>query len=46
MRLHHLRLCHATDPRADVGAMRRQEELLPAWLKIVAEVEEDGAAAP
>jgi hypothetical protein len=42
MMLNHLSLRHATDPRADLGAMRRQEEILPALLRIFEEVEDEG----
>ncbi len=44
MLLHHLSLRHATDPRADLGEIRRQDEMPPALLQIFAEVEEDEAS--
>jgi hypothetical protein len=40
MMLNHLSLRHAKDPRADLGPICRQEEILPALLRIFEEVED------
>jgi hypothetical protein len=40
MMLGHLTLCHAKDPRAQLEGVRREEDIIPALLKIFSEVED------